>query len=190
MGSFNQPVTIETWSSDFIKARSVNQTSASFVAKLPQTTDPSGDAGTAIGSSVIQLAREPGPRALNSVKIVPYATDSDGATFSMRVIGWTKAPDPTRATTDAWIPVVLAEFLCTVSSGNPGVAGAYVVATELFSKQIAMTYGNANLTDIVSPNVAGLLAHVVMDVKGFQRLEISFTTGGSATGCNALVSFL
>jgi hypothetical protein len=179
---------LETLSQEFRKARSVNQTSNGYVSKVPTATEPSGDAGTATGASVIDLGKG-GSTAQNGLLAVFYGTGSNNNTFSARVIGWrsagSNAPD-----TMLWIPVVLVEFALTLSSTPAGVVGKTIVATELFADTIALTYGNDDISvDIVSP-AADIIAHAVLDLKGFQKVEFSFTTGGSATDCNSLLALL
>ena len=185
---------LETVSEFLRKARSVNQSSGSFVSKVPTTTEPTGDAGNATGTSIIELV-PPGTQGgggcvQNLVRIMPYGTGSATNTFSMRIIGWSKLPSSSPPQKpDLWVPVVLAELLCTLSSVT-GVAGSDVDNTQLFAGTIAIvgTSGNPGVSlDIVSP-ANSVIAHVVADMKGFQKLELSFSTGSSATDCNALVA--
>lgn len=194
---------IGTLSSPFRKARSVNQTSATFVQPLPTGTEPRGDAGTATGDSIFQLGPDAcytengvlrtlpsaAGQSQNGVIIVPYGVATDNQTFSFRVIGWRVIG--TNPSTWLWIPVVLGEFLCTADSTLVGVAGKEVVATELFCDTITLVTGNANISnDINSPADGESIAHVVLDLKGFTKLQLSFETGSSATSCNALIALL
>src|SRR5580704_1069070 len=108
-----------TLSTSFRKARSVNQTSNGYVSKIPTNTEPKGDAGTAAGASVIDLlGTSPGASESgeinNRVIILPYATGTNGQTFSMRVIGWRNIGIDPR--TMLWIPVTLVEWQLTVST--------------------------------------------------------------------------
>lgn len=177
---------IETLSTGFRKARSVNQTSASFVSKVPTGTEPKGDAGTATGASVTGLATD-GAVSQNGALVMPYAIGADNVTFSMRVFGWRLiGSDPT---TLLWMPCLLVELACTASA-FVGVATRLVLNTERFADTIALTTGNDDVSvDIVSPtgDVAG---HALIDLKGSQKLEFTFSTGGSATSCNALFTLL
>lgn len=179
---------VETLSTSFQKARSVNQTSATFVSKLPTATEPVGDAGTATGASVIELGQG-GATSPNVLIICPYAIGSNNNTFSVRVIGW-RSIGENAPTTMLWIPVVLVELACTISGTAIGIAAKVILATEMFADTIALTYGNDDISvDIVSP-AADIIAHALVDMKGSQKLELSFTTGSSATSCNALVALL
>ncbi len=37
-------------------------------------------------------------------------------------------------------------------------------------------------------NAADMIAHIVVDMKGFTKIELTFSTGSSATSCNALIA--
>ncbi len=180
------PTTIMTQFTPPRKARSVNQTSSSFVSKVPIATTPVDDAVTATGQATVDM-RNGGAFTQNGILILPYGSGS--GTFSMRVLGWRQFG--TDSHTLLWIPTTLAEFLCTLDSAIHGLAGRVVLDTELFCGTIAIvgTSGNANVScEIVSPAVSGSMAHVVVDTKGFEKIELSFSTGSSATDCNALFS--
>jgi hypothetical protein len=178
-----------------VKARSVNQTSTSFVAKIPTITEPNGDAATATGACVFNVGGDRASPSLsmqNFVKVKPYGVASNNQTFSVRVLGWS-AVYPTGSSQAApvlWVPELLAELLCTASSVYPGVAAAPVVATELFCDTLAITYGSTNVSVMVDSNGADAgIAVAVVDMKGNEKLELTFSTGSSATSCNALISY-
>ena len=171
----------ELYGHSFKKARSVNQTSATFVSKVSTTTEPTGTGSTATNSSVIDL-RSPGNDVMRSVvKILLYGTGNDNDTFSCQVIGWTLAGS------GLWVPTVLCQLQGTLSTAV-GVAGAYVVDTERFADAITVTFGNANVSVEVPTVPANTIAIAKAALVDSQKLELSFTTGGSATGCNALVA--
>lgn len=179
---------LETLSTSFRKARSVNQTSTSFVAKIPTVTEPKGDIGTNTGASVIELGNY-GGATQNGVLACFYGVGSNNNTFSARIIGW-RSIGENAVSTMLWVPVLLAEYAVILSSTYPGIAGKTIVATEFFADTITLTYGNANVSEeIVSPTADAGIAHVVADIKGFQKLEFAFAiNSGSATDCNALLS--
>jgi hypothetical protein len=109
----------------------------------------------------------------------------------MRVIGWVLARhrggDVATPPTPLWVPVPLGEFLCTLST-VVGIAGATAVATDRFCDTIAIvsTSGvSGQGLEIYSP-ADNTIGHVVLDMRGVRKLEITFTTGSSATSCNAL----
>ncbi len=172
------------------KCRSVNQTSTSFVAKVPKAAEPVVDAASATGEATIDM-RNGGSLSQNGLIILPYglhASITNNLTFSMRVIGWRRFGDD--STTYIWIPVKLLEVLCTVSSTLVGLAGKTIIATEMFADTITLvgTSGNANVShELVSP-ADDTLGHIVVDTKGYEKIELSFSTGSSVTSANALVA--
>jgi hypothetical protein len=179
---------LETLAGRLQKARSVNQTSAAFVSKVPTLTEPVGDAGTATGSAVIDMVKDSG-LSQNLVKVKPYGVGANNTTFSVRVIGWSAVANGGNVIPNEWIPELLGEFACTISSSCPGVSGGVVAATEFFVDTITQTYPASATSSIeVVSNAADLVAHAVLDVKGNEKIELSFSTGSSATSCNALIS--
>jgi hypothetical protein len=174
---------LETLSVPFQKAHSTNPTDTSFPSKIPTGTEPSG-------TGVINLGNA-GAVAQNGLLVVPYGVGDDNDVFAMRVIGWRSiGKDPN---TRLWIPVLLAELTCTLCTAV-GVAGKEVVDTERFCDTLALVTGNDDISiDIVSPSTtsAQLIAHAVIDVKGFQKVEFTFDmTTGDPTNANCLVAQL
>lgn len=185
-------IVVLTQSQRFRKARSVNATNTSFPSKIPTKTQPSGDAGTATGASVIDLMDPLVVSGLsqNSVMVVPYGTGDDDDEFAMRVIGWRRlGSDPE---TDLWVPYKLCELTCTMSTAV-GVAGTGVVAAERFCDTLSVVtnMGNANVDVVVFSPQDNTVAHAVIDLKGAQMLEITFDmTTGDPTDANCLLAFL
>lgn len=179
---------MQTVYSRFKKARSVNQTSSSFVSKIPTGTEPAGDAGTATGASIIDNLGT-GGMVNNQMLVAPYAVASDNNTGSVRVIGWGVVGN--EPTTWIWVPVLLAEVAFTLDSTLVGVAGRDIVATEMFADTLSVSAGNENVSvEKCSPADGVSVAHFVVDLKGFKKIELSFSTGGVSTSCNALYKFL
>lgn len=168
-------------------ARSVNQTSASFVSKVPTTTEPKGDAGTATGASVIELSNN-GMCGPSAAKIVPFGTTTNDNTFNVRVIGWERLPYPSGL--DLWVPTTLAEVTATLGT-SPGVDGTLVTSSNLFADTLVLVTGNANVSmEIISP-ANDTIAHFIVSLKGSMKLELSFSiAGGTATDMNALVKLM
>jgi hypothetical protein len=191
---------LETLCSGFRRARSVNQTSNGYVSKIPTVTEPLGDAGTATGTSVIQLGLPEGQAGLtqNFLFIKPYGVGADATTFSFKVIGWRVLGENTPL--PMWDPSTLAVFQATLESGLP-LVGQYAASTTYFADTLTVT-SQPLLTGTVSAAAASLSllelydpangdpAWVKVPIYGFQKLELSFTTGGSATSCNALLALL
>lgn len=189
-----------TRSNPWRKMKSVNETSNGYVSKIPRATDPfvaagvSGDAGTATGASVVRWveADTNGGLGQNGIECCFYGVGANNTTFSCRILGWSPlvtdrlgvvSPD-----TNLWIPVVLVEVACTLSSTPIGLAGKAIVATELFVDTMTITSNTANAgvdVDVVSP-ANDTIARLMLDVQGHMAVEFQFTTGGSATSCNGL----
>ena len=181
---------VETLCGNGFKARadnssgtSQNSTDATFPSRIPTGTKPSG-----VG--VIEMSTDNSILTSNGLRVKPYGTGSENNTFSMRVIGWEKTEsNPFDANKTLWSPAVLCELLCTLST-VVGVAGRCIVATERFADTITITTGNAGVTlDVVSPT-GNVIAHALVDTKGHRLVELTFSTGSSATDMNALVAKL
>lgn len=184
---FGNTVVLATVISPGTKLRSVNQTSNGFVAKIPTITMPVGDAGTATGASVFDLGgtdAKPLLEGRSLIKIKPYAIATNNNTFSMRVIGWSQAI----AGSKLWVPEFLVEVACTCSGTYPGIVGQDVLDTELFCDTLVITYGDLNANSVSSPTTDAGIGNIICDLKGNQKFEATFTTGGSATSCNGLWS--
>lgn len=187
----------ETLSTHLMRIRRTNATDSSLPTRTTSATEPSGigdNAAQATAKAVISLNREniSGARVQNRVKIVPVGVGSDNNTFTMAVYGWSRVVDRDKELNpelDLWIATKLAAFTCTLSAAV-GVAGRVLTATDRIADTIAIigTSGNPNVSmEIVSP-ATDEPAHIVVDLKGAEKLEIVFGTGGSATSANALVS--
>jgi hypothetical protein len=199
---------LETLSTALRKVRQINSTDASFPSRVPRLAwsnevdnQPSGkgdSAAQATASAVIDLTAKSsfpdrGPSnglAQNKVKIIPFGTGSDTNTFKMRLIGWEIAYERDSGEdirTAIWIPTTLAEFTCTLST-PPGLAGTVVDGNQLFADTIALdgTSGNDDIDISITPPADNTIAHVVVDLKAAQKLEIIFDRNSSASSCNAL----
>lgn len=172
---------LETVCQNFNKARGTNQTSTSYVSKVPTNTEPAADGGSsATASAAINVGRG---YTQNSCFFVVYGTGADNNTCNVRLIGWRTIGS--NVETLLWVPVILCDLACTLSAAV-GVAGKAVVATERFADTIAVTTGSLGTSlDVVSPT-GDVIAHAVADIKGFSKIEFSFNTNSSATDVNAL----
>jgi hypothetical protein len=168
------------------KARDVNQTSNGYVAKDPTATEPTGTGTTATNASVINTAPN-GVASYNAILLIPYGAGADDATFSVRVIGWKSIGG--NGTTGLWIPFVLAELAVTLCTAV-GVSAKIIVDTERFADTLVATKGNTTTSVDITSQADNTIAHAGVALKGSQKVELSFTTGGSATNCNALYLLL
>ena len=171
------------YADDFSKVRLVNAEDASFPARVATRTEPSGDAGLLTSQAIVMLRPTPGETVV-SLMLVPYGLGASNDGFSMRLIGW----KPTRRTFgDAlWIPVPLLEMTCLVGAAT-GVAGSAVLATELFCDTLTGVTNkfNANVTCAIASPQDDTIAHAIVDLRGFSRLEFLFdqTTNTPKMNC-------
>lgn len=158
------------------RARASGQTDSSFTAPAPTGTKPSGAGVVDFGGS---------PPAW--VKLVPFGAGSDNNTFTVRLIGWSLAAGT--AGTDLWVPHVLFESACTLSTAV-GVSGGLVTDSERFADTVAAPTTNLGADDVdchrYSPqnNTPG---SALVDACGCTLFRVDAATGGSATNGNALI---
>ncbi len=190
-------VLLTTLSTSFRKVRTTNTTDSSYPSRVPTATRPSGtgNAAAQTTSAVFDLGldkQKNGIKQQNAVIIVPFGVGSDTNTFSTRVIGWRMVPGNPQSTTptvDLWIPVPLVDLTCTLST-PAGVAGTEIGSSNLFCDTLAIanTIGVAGQDCVIKTNGANLIAQATVDMQGYQLVEVTFTTGSSATSCNALIA--
>jgi len=176
------------------RIRRTNTTDASFPSRLIQEGEPSGigdSAAQATASAVIDLAQKSAV-VQNGAVLMFYGAGSNNNTFSARIIGWRWMIEGGDRTTAVWVPTVLAELACTLSSTPIGIAGRILANTDLFADTVSITGTTANAgvsIDVVSP-ANDTPAHVTIDLVGWQKAEITFQTGSSATNANGLIALL
>lgn len=175
-------MTIGTANNCCVVALATNATDNSFPSRIPTTTEPTGDGVLSVPN--------PGQVSPTNAMIVPFGVGSDNHTFDLRVIGWRKVTGS--GLTSLWVPVVLGQFACTLSTAV-GVANTPVSASNRFADTISRTLGIENVADqVVSPagaSLDNLVGHILMDVKGFSKIELNFDVGTAASG-NALVAWM
>lgn len=169
---------IGTEAMDFRKALTTSATDTSFLSKIPTGTEPTGAGVHDIhgGVGIMQ----------NGMIVVPFGIGSDNHTFDMRIIGWRCVGR--NAATAIWVPVIIAQLAVTLSAAV-GIAGKTILNTERFADTLALTTGNDDVSiDVVSPT-GDVIAHAVVDLKGFSKVEFTFDLG-SGTDCNCLFALL
>lgn len=171
---------VETYTSALHKAKATSATDTSFPSKIPTGTEPAND-------GVIDL-RGSGILGQNAVFCVPFGAGDDDDAFSMRLIGWrVYGTDPA---TLLWVPVILAEVSCTMSTAV-GVSGKLIGASERFCDTITLVTGNDDVTDSIISPTGNVIAHITVDLEGSQKLEFTFdTTTGDPTNANCLYALL
>lgn len=167
--------TILTAAKDFVKLLSTNATDASFPSKVPTVTEPTGD-------GVIDVTKN--GIVYNNIILVPFGTNANDQTFKLRLIGWRKV-------STLWVPVPLMQATCTLSSSIPGVSGATVSNSNYFVDTVTLeSWVNSNVSaEAVSPT-GNIAAHILADMKGFAKVEVTFDRNSSAASCNTLYTVL
>lgn len=207
-----QNVLQQTLSASFRTIRQTNSTDTNYPTRgmrlgyAGADNQPSGvgDAAAQTTSAVFDLAKtDVIPRTdrpdvvnkpINNVGVFMFfGTGSDDNTFLARILGWRhivqRNTDWVKETA-IWIPVPLVELTCTLSTFT-GVAGGLLGTTQRFADTLALvgTTGNDDVSiDIVSP-ANNTPAHIVVDLKGFQKCEVIFDRNSSASSCNGLCAF-
>jgi hypothetical protein len=190
---------IETLAHNFVIACSVDQTNTSLPTILPTSTKPSGDSGTATGGMVANLADD-GAVAQNFLHLVGYGVGS-ATTFSVDVYGYKMIKPTTAGQVDLWVPILLVSFTFTLATSGAtaptGVAGtpigtgsSYLFATGVTVRIGSTLVGEAPSESLISPGANPYIATGIVDLKGCKKFSLQFSTGGSATSCNALWSLL
>lgn len=184
--------TLSTRGLNFFKARSVNATDTSFPAKIPTTTEPQNDAGTATGASVIDVGGKDGSTAPAGLLVVPYGLGANNDGFSVRVIGWSRVKDrSTSNLLDLWVPVRLCEVACLMGTAV-GIVGSAVLATEAFCDTLTLVTNmgtQGTNVDVVSPQ-DNSVGHFLVSLKGVQKVELVFDNTTNTPSMNALLAFV
>lgn len=153
------------------RALTTNSTATSFASKVPTVTEPSGEGVHNVGGD-------------EYVEFIPFGTDGDNDTFSLRIIGWRQHRGSVG--NDLWIPNVLSETSVVLGTST-GVAGAEVVNTEFFGDTIALVSNGGTLT-IVSQTAGNTVAMGRVPIAGYDKIEFTFDLAGAqeAVSMNAL----
>lgn len=168
---------IDTLCTDYALTHATDATDATFPSKIPTVTEPTGD-------GVIDLGGR--PSVPNGLRLLPIGTGANNAVLTgMRVIGWSPLKVPNKKT--LWIPCLLVE-IAAVFGNVTGVASvsAALGSTYFFMDTITLVTGNANVSHEIVTNAGDIIAHLVVDVKGCQKAEITFDLGASATAANCV----
>lgn len=185
---------LETMTKKWKKARATNADDNGFPTRGNLLTDPGYTLATAAQATNYALRNAAnlapggsGKAGPNFLWFMPYAVGADNVTFSVRVYGVSRVmvADTPGTTHRRW--TMLAEFACTAST-DTGIAGGLVLDTERFADTITLTYPTAAIPSIeIQTNAANVAGWAKVDLSGSEDYELTFTTGGSATSCNALV---
>ncbi len=161
-----------------------DSTAASFPATVTDRDDDLlDDEGPPTGAGFIDLSQG-GEFAQRGVQLCPYANSGDdGDVFSIRVYGWSRIEG---ISNDArWHSIMLGEVQCTISESVTGLLAFTPINSGTFYADDAVivgTTGNVGTSiEIVAPQ-NGTPAHIIVDLKGSQILEVKFSTEGGGSG--------
>jgi hypothetical protein len=113
----------------------------------------------------------------DNLLLMPFGVGSNNNTFKLRVTGWSY-------TGAIYLPTVLFDCTCTLTSSITGVAGQVPVNTAYMCDGIAA--GNGIGTILASPADDTGVASLVVPVGNFQYVEVQFIINASVTSCNAM----
>ena len=160
--------------STYAKVLGTNSTSTNYPSRVATATEPTG-AGVLDMSVGNGLSRE-------KLVLIPYGQDEADKTLKMMVLGW-------QIVSDLWVPVSLCELTCTLCN-KTGVAAKSVLNTEFFCDTLALTAGYSTTACEVNTPTGDVIAHAVVNVKGYAKVEVIFDRNSSATSANALYKVL
>lgn len=175
-----------------VRACATNANSSGFTAKTAGvTTKPSGN--------LVYPIADPGYSFRSRVRVFPIGIGADGDAFSIRVWGWNRCGSGNDVGGIIWIPSILGEFTCTLST-FVGVAGSPVLNTERFADTLGLvakigeptTTANTTrdgLTELYSPE-NNTPAWVEFSLRGAELLEFDFDQTTNTPTMNALLQFL
>lgn len=138
------------------------------------------------GANIYDLSGGVGGCGHNRARIIPYADGTDNQTFDMRVYVWNKylATSDNPTSVIYWVQVMLCQVACVAGSVN-GPTTEYPQTVDT----ITQTYPTAPVSSVeIVSNAADIGAHICVDLKGGQLLQIVFDDG-TASGAAALVAF-
>ncbi len=163
----------------WLLTNATNVSTNGFTAPVPTPTMPSGDG--------VMMMGQYGGVASTSMELCFFGAGSNTNTFAANVYGWTQQQSVV-GNSPLWVPVLLATFNeITLDAAFSGVAGSDVPADQMFASACSLVIGNTGISvEVLSPGPGVGLAHVVLSVKGQKLISILYSTGGSATSCNAL----
>lgn len=189
------PIVVNTWANDYGLMNALGDaTSTSFPSRVPTTAAPTQ---VAVTGCVIDLVVTGGTNsASNNIILIPVMTANSAAVMTgMRVIAWSKLPKTAPATntaSDLWIPTPLVEVSANAGAVTmvAGATGGALGTTYFFAGVIAavttFVAPNANVDYSIINSVTLGIAQLVVDVKGAQKLEVTFDAGANVTAMNCL----
>lgn len=161
---------------------SANSASTGFTAKVPTTTKPSGDSVL----DLFALGVNVGVNVPSYIHVMPWATDGNNDTYSVRLIGWRR----TAESTPKWFPETLAELAIVLGSIDASTA---LGAGAVMADTITVTTGPAEgpFRCVISP-ANDTPANIKIHTMGVAMIEFDWDLSGAqeATGMNAHYAFV
>ena len=186
-----QSVMLMTQAGHPFRWRTVNATDNGYPSKIPTATEPAESFGSNAAQATSAAVRNIAPKGRgegpvqNGIAVLFYGAGSDTNTFSARLVKWVLATEGV-ANDEVWVPVPLFEVQVALSL-QVGIGSRMLASTDRFADTITLTGTTAHASDVRIRSVANdTIACLKVDLEGPQKLEMIFTTGGSATSCNAL----
>jgi hypothetical protein len=177
---------IKTTSNDYKVLRTTASTDGAFSnpSKAATTTKPVNDGVYNLVSDSSTYLDNPasGSSGDNNIRLIFFGTGADNATFSVRVLLWSKVGT-------LWIPELILNLDGTLSAAV-GVSGQVPADTHRFADTLAFTASTSNPSSasIISPT-SDSLASITFDSSGAMKVEVLFNKG-TATDMNALIRTL
>lgn len=185
---------IERINGVFQRALTANYATNGYPTLIPTTTPPVPSQANGIfapggmpKANTLGMNQDPALVAPQSLIACFFGTGSNGNTFKSMLVGWKQTDGQNN--TSLWVPCPLFEVTATLTSSAVGIAGSDVAATSLFAGTLSLT-ANSPTTDTIGTQltapISTMVGHLVTSLHGFGAFQWIFTTGGSATDCNAL----
>lgn len=159
---------------EFKLVRSTASTDTSFPSRVATITEP-----VTTTAGVLDLTDS--DTVHDTLKLVPFGTDAANEAFNLRVIGWKKVGT-------LWVPVNLAEVTATLGAAV-GVSGEDVTDNDFFADTLVIVTGTADVNVTLTTPADDSIAHFLVDIQGFAKVEILFDRDTAATA-NCLYALL
>lgn len=135
-------------------------------------TEPTDD-------GVFTASRNWGTTFVPQILLIPFASGSQGATFNMRVWGWWNIGDPAKTDKVVWLPMLIAELVCTTGPFM-GIGAKNLRAGDLLCDSITITSGGISVVSdngmvISQPGVSA--AWMKLDIPSPRKLQFDFKPG-------------
>lgn len=169
-------VAVKTWPRNWQLLCAANLTTTSVAALTPTATEPTGD-------GVIDLS--PDGTQWNNVLLAFFGVGVADQVGKARVTAWRRV---TSGGTTLWVPETLTLLTFTLGT-QTGVAATPIVAANLFADTIAETTAFTTAEEIrqgATPDQS--LATIAIDIKGAEKIQVTFDKNTVGTSVNGLYS--